>query len=72
LGFRASAIASLAIFTTLSLRPRFVSKLFDLRFIPIEISHFQESPVNEGISGWWFRYPALGNPEAGLAALATH
>ncbi|KAK3633770.1 hypothetical protein LTR22_019954 [Elasticomyces elasticus] len=32
-------------FTTLSLPPRPVSKPFDFRFIPIDISHFQKSPV---------------------------
>ncbi|KAK6401291.1 hypothetical protein LTR81_023552 [Elasticomyces elasticus] len=32
-------------FTTLSLPPRPVSKPFDFRFIPIDIGHFQKSPV---------------------------
>ncbi|KAK1047820.1 hypothetical protein LTR12_018247 [Friedmanniomyces endolithicus] len=32
-------------FTTLSLPPRPVSKPFDFRFIPIDISHFQQSPA---------------------------
>ncbi|KAK4903716.1 hypothetical protein LTR49_026696 [Elasticomyces elasticus] len=32
-------------FTTLSLPPRPVRKSFDFRFIPIDISHFQKSPV---------------------------
>ncbi|KAK6405541.1 hypothetical protein LTR81_019740 [Elasticomyces elasticus] len=32
-------------FTTLSLPPRPVSKPFDFRFIPIDVSHFQKSPV---------------------------
>ncbi|KAK3618947.1 hypothetical protein LTR22_026179 [Elasticomyces elasticus] len=32
-------------FTTLSLTPRPVSKPFGFRFIPIDISHFQKSPV---------------------------